>query len=196
MCLGPTCPLMLSRRASAVSKHAEGTARWPYRSLPKPPVPRRRPPARCRGACRRGWPGGVRGPGRGHGVQPEGANEGSRLPMAVGHRRPATTAARGPTAASRHPGRGTGLVDEDKSFSPSCRTSSRSGQVRRSSSTDTASNPCSRQPSRLTSSAERRSPPYPFGCHLIAAPPGGMPRSRQHRRCCPDASGRGRGVPS
>jgi hypothetical protein len=44
-------------------------------------------------------------------------------------------------------------------LSPNWRTSSRSGQVSRSSSIATASTPCSCHPSRLTWSGARRWPP-------------------------------------
>ncbi len=56
--------------------------------------------------------GAVEHHGRGHALETERADEGCRLPVPVGHRRPAALAAPCPAMAPRHLGRGPGLVDE------------------------------------------------------------------------------------
>ena len=60
--------------------------------------------------------GAVEDHGRGYPLQPECADEGSRLPMPMGYRRPAAFAARRATITPGHLGRGAGLVDEDQSL--------------------------------------------------------------------------------
>jgi len=58
--------------------------------------------------------GAVEQHGRGHALEPERADEGGRLPVAVRHRRPAALAARRAAITAGHLGRGAGLVDEDQ----------------------------------------------------------------------------------
>ena len=54
--------------------------------------------------------------GRDHTVEPECADEGCCLPMAMGHRRPTTLAAWRTAVAPCHLGRRTGFVDKDKTI--------------------------------------------------------------------------------
>ncbi len=56
--------------------------------------------------------GPVKDHGRGHAPQSQRADEGGRLPMAMGHGCPAAFAAWRAAIAPRHLGRGTGLIDE------------------------------------------------------------------------------------
>ena len=60
--------------------------------------------------------GAVEHHGCGHPLQPKRADEGSGLPMAMGHRSVAALTPRCPAIAPRHLGRGAGLVDEDQSL--------------------------------------------------------------------------------
>ena len=58
--------------------------------------------------------GAVEDHGGGHALEPEGADEGGRLPVPVRDRGTAAGAAFRAAIAPRHLGRGAGLVDEDQ----------------------------------------------------------------------------------
>jgi hypothetical protein len=60
--------------------------------------------------------GAVEHHGRGHAIQAQRTHEGRGLPVAVGHRCPASLAAPRATVAPRPLGRGAGLVDEDQAL--------------------------------------------------------------------------------
>ena len=60
--------------------------------------------------------GPVKDHGRGHALKSQRADEGGRLPMAMGHRCPAAFAAWRAAIAPRHLGRGPSFIDEYEAF--------------------------------------------------------------------------------